>query len=150
MAIGFGNHFDFRPIVGWELYQVTIDKYHIMFWFENGHALLNIADRFSFKSADGQIDFAYEIYGNRKFLNVDRILRRKVVDAKIISKDQLDLSFDNGDILSVYDNPELRSWWFLGGGQYDPSLRGERWAWEIGDNDVDLLTEVEIQNRLKP
>jgi hypothetical protein len=35
MAIGFTQRFDFSPIIGWELYQVTIDKYHMMFWFEN-------------------------------------------------------------------------------------------------------------------
>jgi hypothetical protein len=31
MAIGFSSRFDFSPIVGWELYQVTIDKYHVTF-----------------------------------------------------------------------------------------------------------------------
>ena len=113
MAIGFSDRFDFSPIIGWELYQVTINKYHIMFWFENGHALLNVADRFSFQSSEGSVIFTYEVYGDRKFLNVDRILRSKIVDARIISKDQLDLIFENGDTLSVYDNPEFRSWWFL-------------------------------------
>jgi hypothetical protein len=34
MAIGFSDRFDFSPVIGWELYQVTIDKYHLMFWFE--------------------------------------------------------------------------------------------------------------------
>ena len=57
MAIGFSERFDFSPIKGWELYQVTIDKYHVMFFFENGHALLNVADSFSFCSADGSIHY---------------------------------------------------------------------------------------------
>ena len=82
MAIGFSNRFDFTPIVGWELYQVTIDKYHLMFWFENKHALLNVADRCSFKSADGTVNFSYEIYGSDKSLNVDRILRVKVAEVR--------------------------------------------------------------------
>ncbi|MDR3644837.1 MAG: hypothetical protein P4M02_07180, partial [Clostridia bacterium] len=112
MAIGFSDRFDFKPIIGWELYQVTIDKYHVMFWFENEYALLNIAGRFSFKSANETVSFTYEIYGERKFLNLDRVLRVKIGDARIITKDQLALVFENGDVLSVYDNPEMRSWWF--------------------------------------
>jgi hypothetical protein len=77
MAIGFTERLDFSPIIGWELYQVTIDKYHIMFWFEDEHALLNVADRFSFRSSDGAVNFLYEIYGNQKSLNVDRILQNR-------------------------------------------------------------------------
>jgi len=26
-----------EELLTWELYQVEIDKYHVMFWFENGH-----------------------------------------------------------------------------------------------------------------
>lgn len=147
MAIGFSNHFDFRPIVGWELYQVTIDKYHVMFWFENENALLNVADRFSFKSFDGAVDFTYEIYGNQKSLNLDRILRVKIATTRIVTIDQLDLIFENGDILSIHDNPELRSWWFLGGRQLDPLIQRANWSFEIGDCEPDELTEDAWQRR---
>ena len=82
---------------------------------ENEHALLNVADRCSFKFADGTVNFSYEIYGSHKSLNVDRILRVKVAEVRVVSKEQLDLVFENGDVLSIYDNLELRSWWFLGG-----------------------------------
>ena len=148
MAIGFSNRFDFRPIIGWELYQVTIDKYHVMFWFENERALLNIADRFSFRTSDGLIDFVYEIYGDSKFLNLDPILRVKIVEARILGKNRLDLVFENTHILSVYDNPELRSWWFLGGRQLDPVVQKTRWSFEIGDCEPDDLTEAEWRERL--
>ena len=84
MAIGFSDRFDFSPIIGWELYQVTIDKYHVMFWFENENCLLNVADRFSFTSADKTVSYIYEIYGAQKSLNLDRILRVKVADIRII------------------------------------------------------------------
>jgi hypothetical protein len=144
MTIGFSDRFDFGPVVGWELYQVTIDKYHVMFWFENEHCLLNVADRFSFMSADKAVSYTYEIYGPQKSLNLDRILRVKVADVRIISKDQLDLVFATGDILSVYDNPEFRSWWFLGGRQLDPP-RG--WSFSIGDYEIEDLTEEEIRER---
>lgn len=147
MAIGFTQRFDFSPIIGWELYQVTIDKYHIMFWFENDHALLNVADRFSFRSADGAVDFLYEIYGTQKSLNVDRILRTKIVKTQTISKAQLDLEFENGDVLSIYDNPEFRSWWFLGGRQNDPITKRTNWSFEIGDQELQDLTEQEYQDR---
>ena len=147
MAIGFSDQLDFRPIIGWELYQVTVDKYHVMFWFESEHALLNIADKFSFKSFDGAVNFTYEIYGNQKSLNLDRILRVKVAATKIVTIDQLDLIFENGDILSIHDNPELRSWWFLGGRQSDPLTRRTNWSFTIGDCEPDELTEDAWQRR---
>lgn len=148
MAIGFSEQFDFSPVIGWELYQVTIDKYHVMFWFEDERALLNIADRFSFTSADRSVSYVYEIYGPRKSLNVDPILRVKVASVRIVTKDQLDLVFETGDILSVYDNPEFRSWWFLGGRQLDPPQQRTRWSIEIGDFEIEDLTETQIKERL--
>jgi len=147
MAIGFSNRFDFSPIVGWELYQVTIDKYHIMFWFENDSALLNVADRCSFMSADKSVSYSYEIYGPQKSLNVDRILRVRVTDVRVITKDQLDIIFETGDILTVYDNPGFRSWWFLGGRQLEPSHQVTRWSLSIGDYEVEDLTEAQIDER---
>jgi hypothetical protein len=147
MAIGFTQRFDFTPIIGWELYQVTIDKYHIMFWFEAEHALLNVADRFSFRSSDGAVSFSYEIYGGHKSLDIDRILRTKIAEARTISKDQLDLVFENGDVLSIYDNPEFRSWWFLGGRQNDPITNRTSWSFAIGDQELEDLTEQEYQDR---
>jgi hypothetical protein len=147
MAIGFSECLDFHPIVGWELYQVTIDKYHVMFWFDDEHALLNIADRFAFRSSDRAVNFSYEIYGDHKSLNIDRILRTKIVEVRIVSKDQLDLVFDNGDVLSVYDNPEFRSWWFLGGRQNDPARQRTNWSFSICDRDLEDLTEQEYQDR---
>jgi hypothetical protein len=150
MAIGFTRLSDFDRIVGWELYQVTIDKYHVMFWFENKHALLNVADRFSYRSSDGLIDYAYEIYGDRKFLNLDPILRIRIERIVIVSKDRLDLIFENGDTLSVYDNPDLCSWWFLGGRREEPELRRTTWAFEVGDREPEDLTEAERLARRAP
>ncbi len=147
MALGFTSRFDFSPIVGWELYQVTIDKYHLMFWFENEHALLNVADRCSFKSADGTVNFSYEIYGSQKALNVDRILRTKVTEVRIVTKDQLDLVFENGDVLSIYDNPELRSWWFLGWRKDEPMTQRTSWSLHIGDWEPEDLSDEDWRDR---
>jgi hypothetical protein len=147
MAIGFSNRFDFSPIVGWELYQVTVDKYHLMFWFENERALLNVADRCSFKSADGTVNFSYEIYGSHKSLNVDRILRVKVAEVRVVTKEQLDLVFENGDVLSIYDNLDLRSWWFLGGRQDEPMTRRTSWSLHIEDWEPEDLSDADRQNR---
>ena len=147
MAIGFSSRFDFSAIIGWELYQVTIDKYHLMFWFEDERALLNVADRCSFKSSDGTVNFSYEIYGSHKSLNVDRILRTKITEVRIITKDQLDLVFENADVLSIYDNPELRSWWFLGGRQNEPTIQRTSWSLHIGDSEPEALSDLDWQNR---
>ncbi len=150
MAIGFSERFDFRPIIGWELDQVKIDKYHVMFFFENEHALLNVADRFSFRSADNAVRYEYTIYGDQKSLNVDSILRVRVREIKIVSKDRLDLIFENGDVLSVYDNPEFCSWWFLGGSENLPGGGTSPYTFEISDMDEDCMTETEREERRKP
>jgi len=114
-----------------------------MFWFDDEHALLNVADRFSFRSSDGSVDFEYEIYGDQKIMNLDRVLRLKITQVRVASKDQLDLVFSNGDVLSIFDNPELRSWWFLGGRVFDPPLQRTSWSYEIGDSEPDDLSEAE-------
>ena len=31
MVLGFNESDDFSPVVGWELYEVTLNKYHVMF-----------------------------------------------------------------------------------------------------------------------
>jgi len=149
MAVGFSDQLDFAPVIGWELDHVTIDKYHIMFWFQIDSALLNVADRFSYRSSDGLVEYSYEIYGTQKTLNVDRILRTKIVATRVITKDQLDLTFEIGDILSIYDNPEFRSWWFLGGRKNDPLTQRIGWSLSIGDLEVDDLTDEEQQDRLR-
>ena len=59
MVVGFQDARDFNPVVGWELYQITFDKYHIGFLFENGWQLLNVAHRFSHRSRDGSVDYTY-------------------------------------------------------------------------------------------
>jgi hypothetical protein len=71
----------------------------------------------------------------------------KIVETRIVSKDQLDLMFENGDVLSIYDNPEFRSWWFLGGRQNDPVIQRTSWSLAIGDRDPEDLTEQEYQDR---
>lgn len=55
MAIGFSERFDFSPIIGWELDQVTIDMYHVMFLFDGGLGLLNVADQFSLRTLGGAV-----------------------------------------------------------------------------------------------
>ena len=74
-----------QELPSWTLYQIPVDKYHVMFWFEDGNCLLNVAFRLSYRSADGSIEYVYDVQGpgGRKFLNVDSILRRsiKTVDA---------------------------------------------------------------------
>jgi hypothetical protein len=112
MVSGFRSAEDFRPVVGWELYQVTLDKYHVMFFFENGWQLLNVAYAFSYRSADGSVDYTYAIDGVGKSIDVDRILRERVVDVTVRAKDRLALTFANGDELIVHDTPQYRSWWF--------------------------------------
>jgi hypothetical protein len=137
MTLGFSSPERLRKLrdelLRWELYQVQIDKYHVMFWFEDEQCLLNVAYRFSYRSSDRSVEYVYDVQarGDRKFLNIDPILRRpiKVVDA--LDERQLALEFDTGDTLVVHDDPAMRSAWFY---RYDPKDR-RRVLWFVEDID---------------
>src|SRR5882672_5266201 len=103
-----------QELPGWELYQVHIDKYHVMFWFEDCHCLLNVAFRFSYCASDGSISYVYDVQapGDRKSLAVDELLRRSIAAVEAHDERRLDLIFDSGDVLQVHDSPEMRSAWF--------------------------------------
>ena len=118
----------------WELHQVHVDKYHVMFWFESGHCLLNAAYRFSYRSADGSIGYVYDVQapGNRKSLNIDSILRHRIAAVKALDERQLGLTFDTGDTLVIHDSPEQRSAWFY---RYDPKYHRSRLLWAVDDDE---------------
>jgi hypothetical protein len=136
MVVGFTREQNFDPIIGWELYQVTVDKYHIMFFFNNGRDLLNVANKFAYMSADQTINVVFEIYGNKKLLAVDDLLRTKITAWEIISANELRLVFANGSKLSIFDDPEVTSWWFL---RYEDG--GLEPAFVLSDLDADLVEE---------
>jgi hypothetical protein len=124
MAIGFRNAGQFAFVVGWELDQVTFDKHHVMFWF-GPNRLLNVAHSYGLRSRSGDVSYVYEIYGMPKEGLVHPILRERVVAARVASIDQLDLEFRNGYVLSIFDDPDLKSWWFLDPTREEPPLPGE-------------------------
>ena len=143
MALGFSSVARVQKLrdelLTWKLHQVAIDKYHVMFWFENGHCLLNVAYRFGFRSADGATEYLYDVQapGDRKLLAVDSILRRSVTRVEALDPRQLALVFDNGDTLVVHDGAQTRSAWFY---RYQPDNRDGPLQWvedDIeGDDDV--------------
>jgi hypothetical protein len=121
-----------QELLSWNLYQVEIDKYHVMFWFENGHCLLNVAFRFSFRSADSSVEYVYDVQapGDRKFLNVGSILRRSIQSVDALGERQLALQFDSGDTLIIHDSAEMRSAWFY---RYDPTDHNAALLWFVED-----------------
>ncbi len=131
MALGFKTSADFSPVVGWELYQVTLDKYHVMFFFENGWQLLNVAHSFSHRSADDRVSYTFELYGDRKTVELDRLLRKKVTEVNVRGRDRLALMFEGGDELIVHDHPDSRSWWFMP--INNPDDERSRASWAISD-----------------
>lgn len=138
MTLGFASSERLQKLkeelLKWELYQVEIDKYHVMFWFENGHCLLNVAFRFSYLSSDGSINYVYDVQapGNRKSLNVDPILRRPIVEVEALDERKLALLFDTGDTLVIHDSPMTRSAWFY---RYDSRDHNAALLWF--DEDVE-------------
>ena len=125
-----------QELTTWTLYQVTVDKFHAMFWFENGHALINSAFRFESRSADGQSDYVYDVQaeGGRKFLKVDGILRRKIDAVAALSDRELGLTFKNGDMLIIHDSAAMRSAWFY---RYDPVNHNARLLWCEDDEEIE-------------
>ena len=103
-----------RELIGWELYQVHVDKYHVMFWFENGWCLLNIAWRFAFVSADRLTAYTYDVQadGGRKALDISSILRTRIISLEFPDEWELHLVFANGGKLIVFDQPHMRSCWY--------------------------------------
>lgn len=132
MVAGFQDARDFAPVVGWELYQVTLDKYHVMFFFENGWQLLNVAHRFSHRSHDRQVDYSYQTGGEGNFNQLDRLLRERVSEVIILSERELILAFENGDELVVHDDPQVCSWWFMP--VDDPAYPEKALAWGKWDD----------------
>lgn len=135
MVSGFRSADDFRPVIGWELYQVTLDKYHVMFFFENGWQLLNVAHAFSYRSSDGSVVYTYEINGLNKAIEVDRILRERVMDVSVPTEDRLTLTFGNVDELTVHDTPKVQSWWFQP--VFDPEDPEKADGWNFFDEEID-------------
>jgi hypothetical protein len=120
----------------WTLYQVAVDKFHVMFWFENGHCLLNVAFRFDLRNANGQTQYVYDVQadGDRKALNVDGILRCNIA---ALSDRQLAITFDSGEALVIHDSPDMRSVWFY---RYDPLDHNAACIWfeedELGEAEL--------------
>jgi hypothetical protein len=113
MVAGFKDAEDFAPVIGWELYQITLDKYHVMFLFENGWQLLNVAHCFSHRSRDRTVEYTYETGGADNTNRLDRLLRTRITKVFVQSERELVLVFENGDELIVYDHPRFCSWWFM-------------------------------------
>ncbi len=99
---------------GWELDEVIVEKYNVRFLFESGSCLLNVAWRFAYVSADRLTVYRYDVRadGGRKALDVDRILRLRIVEVEFPDDWEVHLLFENGDKLIVFDQPHMRSCWF--------------------------------------
>lgn len=155
MTLGFGEptrQASFaQEIVGWELYQVQVDKYHVMFWFEGGCCLLNAAWRFAFISADGLTAYVYDIQaeGGRKAFDLDRVLQLKVARIDFPDAWEMHLIFSNGDCLVVFDQPHMRSVWALRWNAAPSIPKGEIATWSVNDDEPEDVGRVSyIQHRI--
>lgn len=157
MTLGFGEAKRREKLSselrGWELYQVQVDKYHVMFWFENGWCLMNISWRFAYISADNITSYVCDVQaeGGRKAFDVDRILRNRIAEIDFPDEWEMHLVFENGDTLVVFDQPHMRSCWFYryDGAQSDPPKTRALWA--VDDDEPDDVGRIGyVQRRLPP
>jgi|SoiMethySBSTD1v2_1073268.scaffolds.fasta_scaffold6945383_1 hypothetical protein len=74
------------------------------------------------------MEYVYDVQapGDRKFLNVDSILRRPIRSVEALDERQLALRFDTGDTLVIHDSPEMRSAWFY---RYNPADHNAAALW---------------------
>lgn len=136
MVSRFKSVSDFEPVIGWELYQVTLDKYHVMFLFNNGWNLMNVAAAFTHRSASDRLEYTFDIYGERAELHLTRLLREKVTEIRIPRPDRLTLIFSNRDELDIHDDPSHQSWWFI---PVDDPLRPKNdHPWSISDTEPNV------------
>ncbi|WP_289044262.1 hypothetical protein [uncultured Aliiroseovarius sp.] len=137
MTLGFSDKHRLAKLKAemetWELYQVEIDKYHVMFWFENGHCLLNVAYRFEFESNHSSESYVYDVQatGTRKFLCVEPILREQVKSVVALDERRLALEFNQGKLI-IHDSPKMRSAWFY---KYDPRDHNGPLHWLVDDEE---------------
>lgn len=137
MTLGFGDKDRLAKLKAevetWKLYQVEIDKYYVMFWFENGHCLLNVAYRFEFESELPGQSYIYDVQaaGNRKFLCIEPILREQVKSVFALDERRLALGFDKGKLI-IHDSPRMRSAWFY---RYDPRDHNGPLQWFVEDEE---------------
>ncbi|MEL7480101.1 MAG: DUF6188 family protein [Pseudomonadota bacterium] len=134
MVSQFHSTQDFEPLIGWELDRVTLDKYHVMLFFNNGWNLLNIASAFSHRSSDGKVDYTFDIYGDEAAQQVSRLLRETIVGLSIRRPDRLTLMFSNEDEFDVHDHPEFCSWWIMP--VDDPERPDHKLSWSIWDENL--------------
>ena len=135
MVAKFKSAADFQPVVGWDLDQITLDKWHVMFLFNNGWNLLNVAAAFSHRTADDGLEYVYDIYGARSSLRLERLLRERIVGVRVSAPDRLSLQFSNDDELVIHDAPDFCSWWFIP--LDNPSDPSHALSWSISDFDPD-------------
>ena len=115
MAYGFRESDDFSPILGWELEQVTIDKYHVMFHFNHGWGLLNIAHSFSLRDRRALIrSFCTRSMATTKPSACMTYSGNRWCALVFGQSIGWTSSSPNGSVLTVYDEPSMRSWWFIG------------------------------------
>lgn len=131
MVAKFQSAKDFEPVIGWELYQITLDKWNLMFLFNNGWNLLNVAAALTHRTADNAQEYTYEIYGTRSASRLDRLLRESVIGASVAEPDRLTLEFSNQDELIIHDHPDLCSWWFTP--LDNPADPTHQHSWSISD-----------------
>ncbi len=126
-----------RELRDWEFYQVQVDKSHIMFWFGNAWCLMNVAWQFAYVSADHLTSYTYDVQaeGGRKASEIDRILRVRIAEIDFPDEWQMQLVFENGDKLIVFDQPDMRSCWFCRYNGAPSDSRSAPVIWSVDDEE---------------
>lgn len=120
----------FDAMVGWEVHEIRLIGFHVMVFFNNGSAFLNVASRFS-HSAPGVTAYTVDIYGPDQAMLLTRIIGRTIM--RIARRSfELDIIFERGDIFTVhYDDwsdTHDASWWIL---EFADTSRSGSPTWEI-------------------
>src|SRR5690242_9999762 len=93
-----GPNYDF--LKGLELSQIQVNPYTLRFLFVELFEIEVASEFLHFEAATGKVS-TYQTAGQIKDFTVQRLPGRKITGAEVLSDDALNLSFDNGDTVTL-------------------------------------------------
>lgn len=100
---GFTDDLDFSHLIGGEVVSVKVVPYNLGFGF-NPKNTINIVGRWRIDDASGAVIDAGDAQQHNDTLRAHRLLGKKIVSCKPRDRETLVVTFDDGWMLSIFDD----------------------------------------------
>ena len=97
---GFKHAPNYDYLKGLELSQIQVNPYTLRFIFVELFEIEVASELDHFEAATGKVS-KYQTAGPTKDFTIQRLPGRKIADVEVLSDDALELSFDNGDTVTL-------------------------------------------------